>query len=294
MPRRCWLILDCNFLAWRAFHTARGLSYGGFGTGVVYGFFRDVLTLEKEHGTSDLVFCWDSGKKGLRHKILPTYKEKRHSKELTPEELETITDMRRQMNDIRDVYLPYLGYENNYFTKGYEADDIIASIVWNLPARDEAVIVSADKDLLQCLRPNVCIWNPTQKKVVTDKSFREQYGVAPEKWAQVKAIAGCSTDQVRGIKGIGEKTALAYFKEEVKQNKALVIDEFMATDHYFTNLKLVRLPFKDCPDYKLVDQSVSQKRWKKLCANLGMNSIMERPPGMLHGFGIKPVTVKRA
>lgn len=294
--RKLWLVLDCNFLCWRVFHTMRGLSSEGLGTGVVYGFFKTLLTLEQEQASSNVVFCWDSTKKGVRHELLPEYKEKRHTKKLTEEQELAVRDLRRQMRLIRDEYLPYLGYKNIYFQNGYEADDTIASFIKNKHPKDNAVIVSADKDLYQLLGKRVCMWNPTTKKVTTSKTFREQYGVSPAKWSTIKAIAGCLTDQIPGVKGVKEKTAAKHLRGDLSTTSKVLpaIIEFINSGDYFRNIELVKLPFRGTIKCVPEEQSVDRKNWRRMCDRLNMKSIRDQCPGQMSGFGFLPSTIKRA
>jgi 5'-3' exonuclease len=90
--QRTWLVLDCNNLMWRSFHTRGGLSHRGVTTGATFGFFQDLITLRTQHYCSNFVFCFDYGRL-KREKALQAYKETRKAKEkkLDPEKLEAIS-----------------------------------------------------------------------------------------------------------------------------------------------------------------------------------------------------------
>ena len=96
-----------------------------------------------------------------------------------------------------------------------EADDCIASLAAKYGRERPIVIVGVDKDLRQCLTPNVVMWDPASKeeKLVTLDSFRADTGLEPEQWPDVQALIGDTSDNVPGVKGIGEKTAEKLFRD---------------------------------------------------------------------------------
>lgn len=291
---KVWLIIDCHFMFWRSFHTFGGLSHAGEGTGVTYGFLRDLQVLMHEHDTEDVVFCFEGGGKSKRKEMHPAYKAARHSKPLTEEQKAAFGDMKKQIKKVRVDILPALGYRNVHSHPGYEADDVIASVVKrSMGGRDQAVIVSADHDLYQLLSPRVGMWNPTKKVYYTDKAFEKEFGIKPEMWYKVKAIAGCSTDDVPGIKGVGEKTAARFVYEQpilpslrkvsLKNYSAIV--EWINNGRYRDNIKLVRLPFDGCPTFNLHHDRVDKKAWDRITKEMGMASLKGRAPGSAGGFG---------
>lgn len=288
---RIWLVVDVSNLAWRAFHTFKGMNFGGYGTGIVYGLFRDIRSLMDLHATSRIAFCFDHGS-SRRKTISENYKLARHSKELTEEELEAYNDLKRQVNDMRTKHLKRLGFQNIFYQAGYEGDDMIASVVHNLPKEDEAVVVSTDKDLYQLLSKRVCIWHPIKKECITSELFTEQWGISPRRWADVKALAGCPSDGVVGIKGIGEKFAAAYIRGEHKKGSRISKMVHANKEVYQFNRQLVKLPLEGTKVLKCVEDDVKPKAWKNLAEELGMKSIAGRVPGLVNGFGLKPRKVK--
>lgn len=291
-PKQTVMILDCNFLCWRAYHTTQGLTYNNVETGLNFGFFKDLLTLEQTLGTCNHVFCWDSGKLTKRHEILPTYKEKRQTKNLDEDELKKVKKLRKQMRVLRDEILPALGFKNVMKANGYEADDLIAAACTRLTLRGHScVIVSADKDLYQLLGDQVSMWNPISKKTFTAEAFRAEWGIEPHQWKAVKAIAGCSTDQVPGVTGVGEKTAAKYVAKTLKAGaKFDAIKAFIQSGEYSRNLRLVQLPFTDCPSRKIdpCPGPIDQKQWVRFCADNGFESLKGKLPGSKTGFGLIP------
>lgn len=276
MSNAPWLLLDCNYLAYRAFHAYGRLSHDDIPTGVVYGFMRDLLTLQDRFATDRLAFCWDFGKP-LRCREYQKYKEDRRNKVYTPEELEDYILLRSQIRLLRSQYLPSLGHKNNFYQHGYEADDVIASLVkQSLPPRTDTIIISADHDLFQLLGRYVTMYNPHRKELMTEQLLREQYGVSPTAWVEVKAIAGCSSDNIQGIKGVGEKTAAAFLGGRLKETTKAYQAITQGNRIWRRNLKLVELPLYGVKKFKLREDDVSTAAWQALVDRLGFESLRNR------------------
>ena len=271
---RRYLILDCNYLAHRAKHVFGDLSYKGSVTGVVYGFLKDLITLSERFNTQRFVFCWDS-KTSKREEIYPLYKAHRRAIEYTKEEQEFYKAFQSQMYLLRTEYLPTIGFKNIFHQEGYESDDIIAAIAKGIiPKLEEAIIVTADGDLFQCIRSNITMYNPATHKELTLSGFRKISRIHPKKWAKVKAIAGCTTDNVKGIVGVGGKSAIAYLRGELKHSHYRYKNIKAGwKDIVLRNRALVELPFKGTKTPKLIQDNISQKGWNKVTKKLGMKSI---------------------
>jgi len=278
---KTWLILDCNYLCHRARHSTGDLSYEGSPTGVIYGFLKSISYFQERFDTPHVVFCWDS-KTNKRYDIFPKYKanRKRSDDEFTEEQIEFENAFRMQMVKLRRFYLKAIGYKNVFVQKGYESDDIIASVCQKLPHQDKAIIISSDKDLYQLIRDNISMHNPQKGTTVTLQSFRKEYGFLPHEWKMVKCLAGCSTDGVPGIPRVGEKTAIKYILGNLKDTTKAFADivSKKGMKIYKRNWKLVVLPMKGTKVFELQEDKISKKGWRKVTAALGMKSIKDRPP----------------
>jgi len=276
-----YLLLDCNFLCHRMKHTMGDLSYKGSATGIIYGFLESLSGFQDLFNTSRFIFCWDS-KYSKRKEIYPESKANRDKKEYSEEEIKFDIAFRKQMKKLRTTYLPMIGFKNIFVQKGYESDDIIASICSckYLDEENEAIIITSDKDLYQCIRPNVSFYNPQTSKILTLQGFKKQYGIHPIRWGLVKSFAGCTTDNVVGIRGIGEKTAIKYMERELgtytKAHQAIMSPE--GTTIFNRNQKLVILPFEGTQQFKLRRDKLSEGGWKQVTKLLGMKSIRDRIP----------------
>lgn len=282
-----WLLLDCNYLAHRSFHSLGDtLTFNETPTAVIYGFLRDVTILMEEFSTDRVVFAWDFGY-GKRLELLPGYKssrERSHQND-TEEEKQSRSNFQYQVRKLRELYLRNLGFRNVYFQEGYEADDIIASIVRNtLTPDDTAIIVSTDKDLWQLINVNVCCYNPHTRRLLDRDEFMKKWGIEPALWANVKALAGCATDDVPGIRGVGDLTAVKWFRSQLKPDSVAfrkINGEGIAIHN--RNIKLVRLPFEGCEKFELVEDCVTPERWREVADRLGMQSLRDIVPGMPRG-----------
>lgn len=274
------LLIDTNYLCHRAYHAMGDLTHGGRGTGAIYGVLRDIVSLQDYFATGRCVFALDYGGRGHRHNILPSYKSSRRARhaEESEEDREARKDFRRQISCLRTQYLPEAGFRNVYAVEGYEADDIIASIAADVPDHDEAVIIASDQDLWQCLRPNVWCWNPHKRRGYSIEKFREEWGIEPEQWPDVKALAGCSTDDVPGVPGVGEITAAKWLRGALGAHTAAATKIAAATEVYQRNLELVQLPFPGTPKFKLRKDKVTEEKWQALADSLGMRSIRSAVP----------------
>ena len=280
---KTYLILDVKYLCYRIRWGMRNdLSYMGAPTTIIYGFLKDLIGLQDKFRTRNLLFCFDS-KTSRRKKLYPKYKANRHSKELTDEEFEFEMGFQYQVVQLRKKYLPEIGYKNVFQVKGLEADDIMASLalLFREPyCRDRAVLVTADQDLYQCIASHVTFYSPNTRKELTLQGFTQKYGIRTDQWARVKAIAGCSTDNVAGVKGVGEKTAIKYITGELgaKTKAHYHITNNLGKETIKENKTLVKLPFKGTPKFKIEKDELSVKGWKSVCKQVGFKSIVDVNP----------------
>ncbi len=263
-----WLLIDGNNLAWRSHYTLGQMTHKKQSVGVLYGVLRDIVFLKKHLRTDHVAVCFDHGI-NKRSELYPQYR--RHRKPKTSEEKKARVAVGEQLLDLKAEILPRLGLKNVLFYEGYEADDVIASLCQN---HENLIIASNDKDLYQLLREDVMIWN--YKQWITEDHFRNEYNVDPSLWPYVKAIAGCVSDNVKGIRGIGEITALKYVKGSLGANtqtfKAIMSSGGQsAIDR---NLKLVKLPFSGCGRFRLVEEEIDSEQWDDVCGKYGFESLI--------------------
>lgn len=268
-----WLSIDCNYLCHRAHHTTGSLSHEGQRTGVIYGVLKEIKWLIDRFDPEGVALTFDLGKP-IRREILPGYKLKRHTKELTPEEKEEYKALRDQMTRLRTDIFPRIGFHNILSQDGYEADDMLAMVVRTL-REDEHVVVSADADLWQLVEYGADIYRPVTRDFMTKKKLREKFGIGPEQWAKVKALAGCSSDEIPGIPKVGEKTAAKYLAGDLpsthKTYEAIRSKE--GQDIARRNWKLVKLPYKGTKRVDMKPGVPYPKKWRPIFRELGIKSL---------------------
>ncbi|MBQ3215144.1 MAG: DNA polymerase I [Oscillospiraceae bacterium] len=198
------LILDGNSVINRAYFGVRPLTTrDGLYTHAIYGFLNILEKMEKEEQPDAVCVAFDLHGPTFRHLQYDGYKATRHG---MPEELAmqmpVIKDVLRAMN------VPI------YECQGWEADDVIGT-VGRICSNNgwECVIVTGDRDSLQLIDENVhvklVISRPgqTMATLYTEEKFREEYGFEPKRLIDLKALMGDSSDNIPGVKGVGEKTA---------------------------------------------------------------------------------------
>ena len=198
-------VMDGNAFLFRGFFAnSRMTRTDGFPTGALFIVGRVLLKLLREEKPAHFVFIMDGHGKNFRHELFPPYKANRPA---APEELVMQIEPVQRM--VRALGMKVVVSEQ------CEADDCIASLAARYGHDRPIVIVGVDKDLRQCLTPNVVMWDPAAKeeKLVTLDSFRADTGLEPEQWPDVQALIGDTSDNVPGVKGIGEKTAEKLFRD---------------------------------------------------------------------------------
>ena len=199
------LILDGNSVINRAYFGVRPLTTReGLYTHAIYGFLNILEKLEKEEQPEAICVAFDLHGPTFRHLRYDDYKANRHG---MPEELAQQMPVMKQV--LRAMNIPI------FECQGWEADDIIGT-VGKICSNNgwECVIATGDRDSLQLIDENVhvklVISRPgqTSATLYTKERFQEEYGFEPKKLIDLKALMGDSSDNIPGVKGIGEKTAL--------------------------------------------------------------------------------------
>ncbi len=198
-PPRLFLIDGSSYI-FRAFHATerqRLSTSGGLPTGATYVFTNMIRKLLKEEAPDYFAVVWDAPGRVFREEVYPDYKATRKE---TPEDLIPQFDSIRQV--VQAFNIPALEKE------GFEADDVIATIVEKLKGKGlEIVVVSGDKDLMQLLGPGVTMLDTMKDRRTDPAGVKERFGVGPKGVVDVLALMGDSSDNVPGVPGIGEKTA---------------------------------------------------------------------------------------
>lgn len=267
------LIVDGNAVCHRAKYTTGEMKYSGEYTGVIYGFFTQLLTMMQKYHPDQIAFAWDS-KYSLRKKIYPEYKMKRAKAREDKSNFENAFDdaCYTQFYEIQEEILPSIGFKNNFKEFGFEGDDLIASICIN--NRGHKIIATSDNDMYQLLRDDVSIYDLKDKKTFTAAQFREIYQIPAEKWAEVKILAGCDSDEVPGIQGVGRSTAIKYVQGLINKKYLTYKKITEDTEIKDRNRKLVVLPMAGTPDIKIHFQDkYNLRQMKTIFMDYGFRSL---------------------
>ncbi|MGO4495841.1 DNA polymerase I [Paenibacillus sp. 2RAB27] len=214
------IIIDGNSIAFRAFYALPLLSNSsGLHTNAVYGFTTMLLKLIEEEKPTHFLVAFDAGKITFRHKEYTEYKGGRAK---TPTELSEQFPLIKEL--LKAFKIP------QFELSGYEADDIIGTLTKEADARGEKVLlVSGDKDMLQLASEQVTV--AITRKGISEmdrfdpEAIKEKYGLTPNQIIDLKGLMGDTSDNIPGIPGVGEKTALKMLHdfgtvEEVLANTA--------------------------------------------------------------------------
>ena len=251
-------LMDGSAFIYRGFFANRNMQRSdGFPTKSLVVVSRVLLRILREERPRYFAFVQDGKGPNFRHEIFPLYKANRDA---TPE------DLVRQLDPIHRM-VRALGLRLEV-SQGCEADDCIASLAARFAAEHPVIIVSGDKDLKQCLGPNVYMWDPASKeeKLVSEADFTAESGVTPAQWPDVQALIGDTSDNIPGVPGIGPKTARQIFSicpslEDIRDHFVLLPPKMQAKlqahlENMFTWRELTTLRRDFCPGVTLDDLRV--------------------------------------
>jgi len=204
MEKPTLYLIDGSSYIFRAYYAIRHLSTSkGFPTNAVYGFASMLFKFLKDYEPQYLGMVFDAKGDTFRNEMYPLYKANRGA---PPEDL---VPQFSKIFDVVDAFnIPQFRLE------GYEADDIIGTIAKEYENKSmNIVIVTGDKDFCQLVSDKVTLLDTMKNKDTGTADVVEKYGVPPEKMIDVFALAGDSVDNIPGVKGIGEKTAVTLIKK---------------------------------------------------------------------------------
>ena len=197
-------LVDGSSYIYRAYYAIRHLSSpSGHPTNAIYGFIQMLLKLLKDHDPKHVAVVFDAGRTTFRTEMYPDYKANRMA---MPD------DLRVQMGPIREVVrafnIPTLELA------GFEADDIIGDLAGRFAAEGgRVIVVTGDKDLMQIVTGSVTLLDTMKDKQSGIPEVLERFGVGPELVPDILGLAGDSSDNIPGVPGIGEKTAIKLIQE---------------------------------------------------------------------------------
>lgn len=202
------VLIDGNSIAYRAFFALPLLNNDkGIHTNAIYGFTMILMKILEDEKPTHMLVAFDAGKTTFRHE---TYKEYKGGRQKTPPELSEQFPFIRELLDAYKV--------SRYELENYEADDIIGTLSKKAESEGYAVkVISGDKDLTQLVSDATTV-DITRKGITDVDSYTpdfvmEKYGLTPDRIIDMKGLMGDSSDNIPGVPGVGEKTAIKLLKE---------------------------------------------------------------------------------
>ncbi|MCC7357463.1 DNA polymerase I [Candidatus Uhrbacteria bacterium] len=287
-PKKIALLIDGNALIHRVWHTLPPMhDPKGRLVNAVYGFSSILMKLLPTVHPDYFVVCWDTPEPTYRHVNQPNYKAQR---------IEQPQEFYDQIPMTQEIIIAMGG--KNCELPGYEADDLLATLAKNFESQQlDVTILTSDRDIWQLISPNVKVMS--FKKGVTDTiiyneaSLKEITGLTPSQIVDFKAMRGDASDNLKGIPGIGEKTATelllqfsdlegvlraakdqnSVMKDSVRRK--LLDGERAARETYPLVLLQIHAPIsKELQDWKRED--VDQERVKETLLRYGFQSLAAR------------------
>ena len=196
-------LIDGTAYIYRAYHAIRGLNNSrGLPTNAIFGFTRMLIKLMDDRSPQYITMFFDAKGPTFRHEMYTDYKANRPP---MPEDMV--------------VQLPYIKEVTAAFNlpimemAGYEADDLIGTAARQAEKKGySVVIVTGDKDFMQLITDNTIIWDPMKDTVISSRTIAEKFGVEPSQMIDVQGLSGDTADNIPGVPGIGQKTALSLIK----------------------------------------------------------------------------------
>lgn len=202
------LIIDGSSLLFRGFYAIKNLTTkAGIHTNGVFGFMNMYYSVMDKLNPDSIVVCFDRKEPTFRHEKYSEYKGNRQD---TPEELLGQFDLLKELLSAMNV--KYIDL------KGYEADDIAGTLARRASEENyEVFLLTGDRDYLQLIDDNTKVVltkrGITETKIYDVKTLDEEYGLTPKQMIDLKGLMGDKSDNIPGINGVGEKTALKYIQK---------------------------------------------------------------------------------
>ena len=220
MSSKKLFLIDGNSFCYRAFYAIRALTNSkGQPTNAIYGFVTMLNKIVKENKPDMLAVAFDMKGPTFRHKKYEDYKIQRKP---MPDDL--VGQMPHIKKMVSAYNIPVFELE------GYEADDVLATIAKKAEAKGiDTFIVTGDKDALQIVDSHIKVYSTHKEGLVYDADkVKEEYGVEPQRMIDIMSLMGDAIDNIPGVKGIGEKTAVE------------LITQFGSLDELYKNIDKVK------------------------------------------------------
>lgn len=284
------VLIDSNALIHRSFHAVPPLrNKEGELVNAVYGFTSIFLKILSELKPKYILAAFDLPKPTFRHREYADYKAHRPK---TPEDLRPQFNKVKKLLEVFDVPI--------FTQEGFEADDIIGTIVKLTGSQIEDMVVTGDLDILQLVDQNTKVYilkrGMSETTIYDSEAVQARYGFEPEQLTDFKGLRGDPSDNIPGVPGIGEKTASRLIKEfktienlyqKLEQNKGKGIKETLRKklienkEQAFFSKKLATIRLDVPLKFNLATcrlETYSHQKVVRLLEELGFKSLIRRLP----------------
>lgn len=271
MTTKPLLLVDFHNLAWRSAFSLKNadMEFDGRNTSILYGFVSQLLKVMDLYQTNRVIVCSDhAGGPARRKAVFPAYKAKRRASP-SPKDSEF---RERAEAGIAVAAAALKGHAGFTFRRaaGFEADDLIGAEVKGRYSKvsEDIIVVSSDADMYQLLRAGVSIHKPGGGGLYTLSMFRAEFaGIRPADWVYAKAIAGCPTDGVPGLRGVGINTAVKYLAgAPIRDPMKAAIEAWKESEEFLRNVTLVKLPMAGTPPSKGLNSTFGKDLWLQIAS----------------------------
>lgn len=257
-----YILIDGNGILCRYIFAMKEQFYDsdGFIVSGVFGFCRLLLKLIKEN-THGIYIVFDKCKNNFRKLIDPQYKANRPKSEHN-----IWAQVDRMIEFCKLANIPFC------FSDIFEGDDIINSIVFQNP-ETQFKIIAIDKDFYQLISERVYIFQPFNKEIITSDTIIQKYGIPPNKFELFLTLCGDSSDNIKGIRGIGPKTATKILQNinNIDELKQVMPEHSSELDFMYSLVKLHPHVVIDPP---LKELSINKIEVKRFFQYMNFNSLM--------------------
>ncbi len=283
------VLLDGNSLLYRAYYALPPLGTAdGRPTNAVYGFVSMLIKLIEEEKPDYIAVAWDMAGPTFRHEAYADYKAHRPG---MPDDLRSQVPLAREV--LEAMRIPV------YEVEGYEADDVLGTVAGRAASEGHpVVIVTGDRDSLQLVDEGVRVM-VTRRGISDIESYdleavRERYGVSPSQLVDVKALMGDPSDNIPGVPGVGEKTALKLIRQFGELEEVLRDPSRVGGKKLRERLELYADQARLSKELARIERSVpldfdlAECRWtgpdadavRELFRSLEFRSLIDRVPGL--------------
>ncbi len=299
------VVIDGHSLLYRGFYATRMLTTSdGRPTNAVFSFTNMLLALLDTVKPNAIVVAFDAPTPTFRHEAFGEYKAHRPE---APDEFRPQVEMTRQL--LQAMGIPTL------VEPGFEADDLVGTIARHAPEQGyEVLIFTGDRDQLQLINEHVRVCAPlrgvSDLQIFDAQAVQERYGIRPEQIPDLKALQGDPSDNIPGVPGVGEKTAVKLLQQfgtvenllanldkvadpKLRERLAHAREQIVQSKMLATILREVPLDLGAIPPFQLTPERV--QALQRVLEDLEFRSVLRRLPALVQRFGgaepIKPVSI---